>query len=149
MTLTIDAAQPADAPQLALILSDWIDQTPWMPRLHSRDADRAHVTDLIRSGGVLTARRDGTPVGFLFERDCHLGALYLDPSERGKGLGKRLLDRLKEECDTIGLWTFEANEPARRFYEREGFRVIERTEGDNPEGLPDIRMFWDRETAHA
>lgn len=148
MTLTIDAAQPTDTTPLATILSDWIDQTPWMPRLHSRDADRAHVADLIRSGGVLTARRDGMPVGFLFERDCHLGALYLDAGSRGQGVGKHLLDRLKEDCDTIDLWTFEANAAARRFYEREGFRAVERTEGDNAEGLPDIRMIWRKEVLH-
>lgn len=148
MTIKIDAARPDDAPHLGTILSDWIDETPWMPRLHSRAQDRSYIDDLIRSGGVLTVRRDGRPVGFVFERDCHIGALYLDPAARGYGLGKRLVDRLKRDCEHIDLWTFEANARARRFYEREGFRAVERTPGDNAEGLPDIRMLWNRETAH-
>lgn len=148
MMLTIDTARPEDAEALGGILSDWIDETPWMPRLHSRAEDRGFVADLIRSKGVLVAREDAAPLGFLFERDCHIGALYIDRRARGRHLGKRLLDRIKDACDRIDLWTFEANEGARRFYEREGFRVIERTGGDNDEGLPDLRMAWNRETAH-
>lgn len=146
MTLKIDTARPNDAGPLGRILSDWIDETPWMPRLRSRDEDRRFVADLIHSGGVLTAREDDTPKGFLFEKHGHVGALYLEPGARGRGIGHRLLGTVKRDCDTIDLWLFEANAGARRFYEREGFRAVERTPGDNAEGLPDIRMTWTRET---
>jgi GNAT superfamily N-acetyltransferase len=148
MMLTIDTARPEDAKALGRILSDWIDETPWMPRLRSRAEDRSFVADLIHSKGVLVARDDAEPVGFLFERDCHIGALYIARRARGHHLGKHLVDRIKEACNAIDLWTFEANEDARRFYEREGFRVVERTRGDNDEGLPDLRMAWTREAAH-
>jgi GNAT superfamily N-acetyltransferase len=45
------------------------------------------------------------------------------------------------EC--LRLWTFESNLGAQRFYERHGFRPIERTAGDNEEGAPDILYIWD------
>lgn len=149
MQPVIENAAPSDAAPLGAILSDWIEETDWMPRLHTRDADRAYVADLIQAGGVRVARFGDTPIGFLFERDCHLGALYLAAEARGQGVGKRLLESLKADCDHIDLWTFEANTGARRFYEREGFRTDERTDGDNAEGLPDLRMIWRREVPHA
>lgn len=148
MMLTIDAARPDDAASLGAILSDWIDETAWMPRLRSRKQDRDFVADLIHSGGVLVVREGEVSVGFLFERDCHVGALYVAPTARRRGVGKRLLDSVKKGCDHLDLWTFEANEGARRFYQREGFETVERTEGDNDEGLPDIRMLWQRESGH-
>jgi hypothetical protein len=38
-----------------------------------------------------------------------------------------------------------ANEGARRFYARQGFVEIGRSEGENEEGLPDVLFRW-RET---
>lgn len=142
--LVVGPAVKADAEALGGILSDWIDATPWMPRIRGRDEVRAHVADLIGTGRVLVLR-DGTRArGFLFEEGGHIGALYLAPGIRGRGAGKRLLDRVKADCDRLDLWTFAANTGARRFYAREGFREVERSEGDNAEGLPDIRMVWQR-----
>ena len=61
----------------------------------------------------------------------------------GPGLGTRLLDRAKaERPDGLDLWTFQANTGARRFYERHGFVEVARTDGDNEEGAPDVRLAW-------
>ena len=46
----------------------------------------------------------------------------------GQGLGKALLDRAKAGRDRLQLWTFVANDGARRFYRREGFRELGRTD---------------------
>ena len=145
--VSIGPAQAGDDFALAAILSDWIDETPWMPRLHTREDDRAFVADLIHSGGVLSLREDGRPVGFLFESGGHIGAFYLAPEVRRRGLGRRLLDLLKTEYPRLDLWTFAANAEARRFYLREGFVEVERTAGDNDEGLTDIRLVWRKEKA--
>jgi GNAT superfamily N-acetyltransferase len=142
----IDAARPGDAEALGRMLSGWIDETPWMPRLHTQDDDRAHVADLIGTGNVLVLRAGATVLGFLFETGGHIGALYVDRDARGTGAGLRLLDAAKGASVRLDLWTFAANTGARRFYEREGFREVERTGGDNAEGLADIRMTWSRET---
>ena len=61
----------------------------------------------------------------------------------GQGIGSRLLERAKaERPDGLDLWTFQANTGARRFYERHGFVEVARTDGDNEEGEPDIRLRW-------
>jgi hypothetical protein len=41
------------------------------------------------------------------------------------------------------LWVFQQNEGARRLYEREGFRLVELTDGQgNMEQEPDARYEW-------
>jgi len=69
--------------------------------------------------------------------------LYVDPMHTGEGLGSRLLDLAKElRPGGLDLWTFQANDGARRFYERRGFVAVATTEGDNEEGAPDVRYHW-------
>jgi hypothetical protein len=72
-----------------------------------------------------------------------LDHLYIDPFDQGLGVGSAFLDLAKTESpDGIELWTFAANSGARRFYERHGFLAVDRTDGDNEEGAPDIRYHW-------
>ena len=137
-------AKPSDAPVLAAILSDWIDETEWMPRLRAREADARFVADMVHGGGVDVLDRDGACVGFLQETEGHVSALYLAPAVRGRNGGKLLLDAAKARSDRLDLWTFVANEGARRFYRREGFVEAEQS-CDNDEQLPDVRMVWERE----
>jgi ribosomal protein S18 acetylase RimI-like enzyme len=63
-------------------------------------------------------------------RDCYLEDLYLVPEERGRGLGRALLDRALELARERGashveLITHEADTAARRLYESSGFTYRE------------------------
>lgn len=90
-------------------------------------------------GGVvnLVAERDGSVVGWA----CHgphrdsevrsgeveLYAIYVHPDVLGQGVGHALLRESAGRCAAAGhermlLWVLEENTPARRFYERAGFR---------------------------
>ncbi|MFJ1561803.1 GNAT family N-acetyltransferase [Streptomyces mirabilis] len=73
-----------------------------------------------------------------------LEQLYLDPSWRGRGVGDRFMDLAKQQRpDGLGLWTFQVNGPAQRFYERHGFIAVEHTDGlRNEEHEPDVRYTW-------
>jgi GNAT superfamily N-acetyltransferase len=141
----IRPASPADAPTCAAIVNSWIDATPWMPRVHTPEDVAAFYRDC-----VLPARRvwtwNGPAAGFLAldEAEGCVTALYLAPEARGRGVGRALLGAAQAGRDALHLWTFEANHGARRFYEANGFHVEARTDGDNEEGLPDIRYGWSR-----
>lgn len=136
-------AVPSDAAACAAILNDWIDDRDWMPRVHSRDDVAAFYADFVfmqRDVWVI-----GAPVaGFMaLDRDAEMvTALYV--AAPGRGLGKALLDHAKAGRAELALWTFQANDGARRFYAREGFHEVRRTEGDNEEGLPDVLLRWER-----
>ena len=138
-------ARPADAPAIGEILSDWIDETDWMPRIHKREDEQAFAADLVARGWVTVARRRGRVVGFLARDGEEVVALYVARSARGQGVGRALIARAKRRSRRLLLWTFQFNHAARRFYEAEGFAEIGRTGGaGNDEKLPDIRYAWER-----
>jgi GNAT superfamily N-acetyltransferase len=142
----IGPARVSDAWRLARILGDWAAETPWMPVLHDRGEDRRFLRHLIRRHDVTTLRDWRGAQGFLARDGEVIHALYLAPGARGRGFGKRLLDRAKEASDRLELWTFQANAAARAFYAREGFAEVQFTNGEgNDEHLPDVRMTWRRE----
>ncbi len=83
--------------------------------------------------------------GFLAREGEEVLALYLAPEARGRGVGKALLDAAKAGRERLTLWAFQRNAAALRFYAREGFAEVERTDGaGNEAGLPDVRLVWER-----
>jgi GNAT superfamily N-acetyltransferase len=136
----IRRAEAGDAAVCARILGDWVRETGWMPVLHTREEDLGFLSTLIAQADVFVAEG-----GFLVRGGEDVMALYLAPEARGRGLGKALLDEAKAGRERLFLWAFERNEGALRFYAREGFVAVERTEGaGNEAGLPDVRMVWER-----
>ena len=130
---------------LARILGDWVADTPWMPKLHSRTEDRWFLGHLFETAEVYVDRAEG-PRGFLALREDEIPALYVDAPHRGQGVGRALLVEAKALRDRLSLWTFQLNTGALRFYRRAGFVEVDRTDGVcNDEGLPDVRMQWQRE----
>jgi GNAT superfamily N-acetyltransferase len=93
---------------------------------------------------IWVAERDGRVVGYLGLSEKTVEALYVAPGEQNRGLGSALLDHAKSLRPAgLDLWVFQANEGARRFYERHGFRLAELTDGaDNMERVPDARYEW-------
>ena len=148
MTVTLRAAHPLDAGQAGEILYQSNNGADWMPRLHSLAETIGFCGTMIDRGWVTVAERDGCVVGFLARDGMDICALYLRPGETGRGIGKRLLDGAKGDSECLQLWAFQANAGAQRFYCREGFVEIARSDGArNDEKLPDVQMIWRREAA--
>ena len=145
MTWRLDEAQVSDGAALGGILSDWIDETEWMPRLHTREEDRAFCLDLIAAGHARLLRGQNGIAGFAAREGEEIRALYVAAPWRGQGLGRRLLDDAKAlSPGRLSVWTFQPNEGARRFYRRAGFQEAELTDGSrNEERLPDVRLVWE------
>ncbi|MCC6991002.1 MAG: GNAT family N-acetyltransferase [Acidobacteria bacterium] len=112
---------------------------------------RAHwtrrlATPVATHTGVV-AEQDGVPVGFCYliadadpPRGTLLDNLHVAPGARGAGLGRRLLACAAEEIAArhwprgLHLWVFDANTGARRFYERHGAQVVDRTVYSSADG---------------
>ena len=141
----IRPARTTDAGRTGAILSGFIDQTPWMPRIHTRAEDLSFAADMIDRGWVSVAEAEGRVLGFAANDGGVVHALYVDMAARGRGLGSLLLHHLKADHSALSLWTFQANTQAQDFYAAHGFAEVERTDGRrNDEGLPDIRLIWER-----
>lgn len=72
----------------------------------------------------------GSPVAFMGVEEEKLEMLFVAPEERGKGLGKALVQYGIEQFAVKEVTVNEQNPLAIGFYERIGFRTYKRTEHD-------------------
>lgn len=70
--------------------------------------------------------------------------LYVQPGCTGQGIGAQLLGMAHRVLmPPVRLYTFQANDGARRFYERHGYRVLCYSDGaGNEERCADVLYEW-------
>jgi ribosomal protein S18 acetylase RimI-like enzyme len=146
MHATLRQATAADASRVASLLIDT--RAAFMPYAPSARRDeelRAWIaSSLIPSGGVVVAEIDGAVVAAMHtecsEAISWITQMAVDPAFVGQGIGSLLLAQaVRTMPRPIRLYTFQANQAARRFYERHGFIPIEFTDGQmNEERCPDV-----------
>jgi Acetyltransferases len=97
---------------------------------------------LNRDSKIYIGTDNNKVVGIIAFNENEINQLYIHNDYQGKGLGKRLLDMAKiNSYGRLTLYTFEVNHKARRFYERNGFKIIGRGY-ENEENLDDIKYEW-------
>jgi GNAT superfamily N-acetyltransferase len=146
MHATLRQATAADAARIASLLTDT--RAAFMPYAQSARRDEELrtwiVASLIPSGGVVVAEIQGSVVAAMHtERNepiSWITQMAVDPAFVGQGIGSLLLAHaVRTMPRPIRLYTFQANQAARRFYERHGFIPIEFTDGlTNEERCPDV-----------
>lgn len=129
-----------DADNIARVMRASLGSFPWMPMLHTPDEDLAFISGRVLPNQTVTvAEAEGRIVGFIAVEGEWIEQLYLDPYWTGRGIGSRLLALATANMPVSRLHCFQANDGARRFYERHGFRAEAFGDGfGNEERLPDI-----------
>ena len=139
-------ATPADAAAVAdVYLSSFRAALPTVRLAHSDDEVRGWVNEWVVPRTETWVAVDGDDVvAMLSLEPGWVNQLYVAPHRIGEGIGRRLLELAKQRAEgPLDLWTFQVNERARRFYERNGFAAVETTDGaGNEEREPDIRYRW-------
>ena len=79
---------------------------------------------------IIVENKNQVPVGFMGIENQHLEMLFVSNEERGKGLGKKLLNYGIEQYSVNDLAVNEQNPLAKSFYEHMGFEVYKRTNRD-------------------
>lgn len=70
-----------------------------------------------------------------------IGALFVDIKAQGKGIGKVLVDYVKEKYEKLSLAVYSDNTKAYKFYKRQGFEeILEQNNEDS--GYKEIVMEY-------
>lgn len=79
---------------------------------------------------IIILNEDNETIAFMGIEDRKIEMLFIKNDERGKGLGRALLDYGTENYDVNELVVNEQNPNAKGFYEHMGFKVYKRSETD-------------------
>lgn len=85
----------------------------------------------------------GRVCGFIGLTGGEVQGIFVEGPDRSRGIGKQLLDFVKERRDRLALHVYQKNLRAADFYRREGFRVQE-SGVDEDTGEKDWKMVWQR-----
>jgi ribosomal protein S18 acetylase RimI-like enzyme len=135
-------AQDVDA--IASVFTSSFGTLEFLPKLHTAEEDRAFLDGVVAHQDVWVAEEVNGIVGFI-ALDGDLGTLfYVDPKAQERGVGSALFDHVcRDRPRGFTFWVFQANESARRFYEKRGCVPVEFTDGaGNEEKTPDVRYEW-------
>ena len=83
------------------------------------------------------------PVAFMGTQNGRLEMLFVAPEERGRGIGRQLLQYGVENYGVLEVTVNEQNPQAVGFYERMGFETYKRTDTDE-EGAPYPLLYMKR-----
>lgn len=137
--------RPAMADEAALLAAIQVAAraaAPMPANVHPKREIAAFLRSRIGADELWVAEDAGAVVAYARFTPTWLDDLYVHPSHQGRGIGAALLDLVTSlRPDGLGLYVFETNVPARRFYEARGFSVTERSDGsENEERAPDLRL---------
>ncbi|MDN7671885.1 GNAT family N-acetyltransferase [Burkholderia oklahomensis] len=139
-TISIRAAAPADVPAMLSLMRELAEFEKLTHLFVATEADLAEALFGARpSVEALVAASGGALVGyalyfhnystFIGRRGLYLEDLYVQPSQRGAGLGTRLLRQLaaiavKRRCGRFEWTVLDWNQPAIDFYRKMGADVL-------------------------
>lgn len=93
---------------------------------------------------IIAENENQVPLGFMGIVEQHLEMLFISHEERGKGIGKELLQYGMEKYSINDLAVNEQNPLAKGFYEHMGFKVYKRTDNDE-QGNPYPLLYMSRQ----
>lgn len=103
--------------------------------------------DMVRSqipqSEAYVCEEDGQVRGFIGLDGSFVQGLFVRPDCQGRGIGKALVDHVKQEREVLSLQVYRKNERAFGFYRREDFNVAE-VDVDSATGEAEITMQWCR-----
>ena len=88
--------------------------------------ERKNVADIyLPNTDTWVAEIDGEVKGFIALMSSEVGAIFLQPSYHGRGVGKMLMDKAKLLHGDLEVEVFKENKIGRKFYALCGFELIE------------------------
>ena len=120
---------------------------PYLPVVHDEQQTLDFFTNVVLcEQEVWVAVRSERVEGFISFHAGRIEHLYVDPESQSLGIGSMLLQKAKDESNgRLELYVYLRNTDARRFYEKNGFSLVEMSSGsDNEHKEPDGLYMWRR-----
>ena len=138
--MKIHEVKERDIHLLSDLLNIW-ENSVRATHLFLSDEEVNHIKEYVPQalGGVkhliVAEGENDMPIAFMGVENTRLEMLFLSPEERGKGLGKRLIEYGTKNYGIQEVTVNEQNPQAVGFYKHMGFETYKRTENDE-EGNP-------------
>jgi len=112
---------------------------PFLPPEFVAEVREAIPKLYIPNAETWVAELEGQVVGFISLLGSEVGAIFVDPSHQGKGLGLKLMDKARELKGQLEVEVFAANSIGCEFYREYGFVQIEKKTHEQT-GLDLVRL---------
>ncbi|MYU93535.1 N-acetyltransferase [Ligilactobacillus salivarius] len=86
---------------------------------------------------------NGEIKGFIGLMDEYIAGIFVDKAYRSQGIGRQLLEYVKQLHSTLSLNVYQKNEHALRFYRENGFTIVSK-QNDEHTGEIEFTMIWNK-----
>ena len=100
------------------------------------------VKEMMSQAEVYVYEDDKMIQGFIGINDEYIEGIFVSDEMQSRGIGKMLLDYIKDKKDRLQLKVYQKNVRAMSFYQREGF-TIQSEEMDDFTGEKEYVMNWE------
>jgi putative acetyltransferase len=142
MNITIRQYNPSD---LSAVLDSWEVATRLAHPFMTEDfiaQERKNTAEIyLPNTDTWVAEIDANVKGFIALMGNEVGALFLQPSLHGLGIGRLLMDKARELHGDLEVDVFKENTTGRRFYSKYGFKYFQETLHE-PTGQKVIRLKY-------
>ena len=115
---------------------DFIDEKYWRDNF-------GMVKEMMPSAELYVFEENSEIKGFVGVMDNYIAGIFVDVNNKSRGIGKKLLDFVKDKKDSLELSVYEKNTRAMNFYKREGFEIGEKNIDENTDEV-EIKMIWSK-----
>ncbi len=111
---------------------NFIDKNYWINHLNE-------VKEQFKQADIYVLDEQGIQ-GFTGLTESYIAGIFVKKEARNQGIGKQLLDYLKQRYDQLTLNVYARNKNAVRFYEKNNFNISSESMDENNE--KDYQMIW-------
>lgn len=105
--------------------------------------NKDEVKNALAQAEVYVYEKDTTVAGFVGLDGTYIAGIFVSPQHRSSGIGKALLNYIKDLKPDLILGVYQKNERAIKFYKREGF-AIKKEDLDKVNDEKEYMMTWEK-----
>lgn len=112
---------------------NFIDKSYWINNYEN-------VLEAFKDSEIIVYKSEGEILGFCGLTDDYIAGMFVEENERGKGVGKDLMQYIQNDKDTLFLNVYKNNSKAIYFYKNHNFKIVD--ENTDETGNKEYKMNW-------